>query len=57
MRGDDEEDPGDCQRDARDDGSGGSQLEAGDLCCGEPDPGEHDEQESDFRDVYARVMR
>ncbi len=57
MRGDDEKQTRERERDTRDDRSSGAQPELRDLRRGEPDPSEQDEQESDFRKAHARVMR
>jgi hypothetical protein len=57
VRGDDEEEPSEREGDPGDDISSGTMLELRDLRCGEPDPGEQDEQESDFGEVHTGVMR
>ena len=57
MRGDDEKDTGERERETRDDRPTGAELELGDLCGGEPDPSEQDEQESDLREFHARLVR
>jgi len=55
--GDDEKQTPECQRYASDDSSGRAKFEPWNLCGGEPDPGEHHEQEPDFSEAYPRVMR
>ena len=43
----------DSKRDASDDGPTDSELESRHLCSGEPDPGEHYEQEPDLCETRA----
>src|SRR5664280_1014083 len=57
VRGDDQEQTRERQRNACDDRSTGSKFELRDLRRGEPDPSEQDEQESDFREARARLRR
>jgi hypothetical protein len=57
VRGDEEKYAREREGDAGDDRSSGTLLESRDLGCREPDPCEQDEQESDFREAHARVMR
>ena len=57
VRGDDEKYARERKRDTCDDRSGGGKLEPRDLRRGKPDSREQDEQEADFRQASAGVMR
>ena len=57
VRGDDEKQTGERERDTCDDRSSGTKFELRDLRRGEPDPSEQDEQESDLGEAHARLMR
>ncbi len=55
--GDDEKETTDGEQDACDNGPGPRELECGDLSSDEPDPGDQDEQEPDFGQSHAGLMR
>jgi hypothetical protein len=56
VRGDDEEQAGEGERYACDDRPRRSKLETRDFGGDEPDTGEQDQQESDFREGDTRLM-
>ena len=56
VRGDDEKQAGEGERNACDDRSRCANLEARDFGGDEPDTGKQDQQESDFREGDARLM-
>jgi hypothetical protein len=57
VRGDDEKQTAEGKRCACHDRSGSGKLELRDLCGDQPDPGEQHEQESDFGEARAGLMR
>jgi hypothetical protein len=57
VRGDDEKQTAESERDARDDPSCGASLQRRDFGGDEPDTGEQDKQEPHFGDYHASVRR